>query len=236
MVSAHDASRFTRDAEEISMAEQSLLSDAPRADLLRRGLVLVALSIAWMVVEGAVSVSAGLAAGSVALLGFGIDSFIELGSDFTVAWRLRSEQRGLPVPALESVERRAARVAAALLLLLAAYVALDAGRRLLGGGERPHESLAGIAITVAALVVMPLLARAKLRIADAVGSRALRTDAMEAVCCAWLAVTTLAGLALNAAFGWWWADPVAALVIVPLLVREGRAGWRGDGCCGCEHG
>src|SRR5207253_1806704 len=97
----------------------------------------------------------------------------------------------------------------ALLWLLAAYVAVDAGRRLLGYGERSERSVAGIAVTVAALVIMPLLARAKLRVADAIGSRALRTDAQEAVCCAWLSAATLGGLTLNALFGWWWADPAA---------------------------
>jgi divalent metal cation (Fe/Co/Zn/Cd) transporter len=215
---------------------------AARPALIRRGLWLVAASVAWMVIEGSVSVAAGLAAGSVALLAFGIESFIEIGSDLVVAWRLLAERRhGEAEPGArreaegrEQVERRASRLAGLLLFLLALYIVVDAGRRLLGYGDHAEESLAGIAITVAALVVMPLLARAKLRLADAIGSRALRTDAYEAVCCAWLSVTTLAGLALNALFGWWWADPVAALVLVPLLVKEGLSGWRG-GCCACEH-
>jgi divalent metal cation (Fe/Co/Zn/Cd) transporter len=207
-----------------------------RHALVRRGLWLVAASVSWMLVEGSVSVAAGLAAGSVALLGFGIDSFIEMGSDFVVAWRLRVEQRGCCAERVEQVERRASRLAAALLLLLAAYVLLDAGRHLLGFAEHAQESPAGIAVTAVALVVMPLLARAKLRVADALGSRALRTDAYEAVCCAWLSATTLVGLALNAAFGWWWADPVAALVLVPLLMREGLGGWRGGCCPGEDQG
>lgn len=186
-----------------------------------------------MLIEGVVSVGAGLAASSVALLAFGIDSFIELGSDLTVAWRLHAEQRGTVPDRLALIEHRASRFAAALLLILAGYIAFDAGRALMGSGDRAEESIVGIGLTLASLVIMPLLARAKLRIADAVGSRALRTDAYEAVCCAWLALTTLVGLALNAAVGWWWADPLAALVIVPLLVREGLAGWRGT-TCGCE--
>ena len=206
---------------------------AQRAVLVRRGLLLVAASVAWMVIEGAVSVTAGLEAGSVALLAFGIESFIELGSDITVAWRLSVEQRGGDAEQVERVERRASRIAAAFLFLLAAYITVDAGRRLLGFGDRAEESPVGIGITAAALLVMPLLARAKLRLAEALDSRTLRTDACEAVCCAWLSLTTLAGLVLNAAFGWWWADPAAALVIVPMLVREGRAGWREQSCCGC---
>jgi divalent metal cation (Fe/Co/Zn/Cd) transporter len=207
----------------------------PRETHVRRGLLLVAASVTWMVIEGAVSIASGVAAGSVALLAFGIDSFIELSSDLVVAWRLRAEQRESCPARIEQVERRASRLAAGLLWLLAAYIAVDAGRRLLGYGARAEESLPGIGITVAALVVMPLLARAKLRVAEAIGSRALRTDAYEAVCCAWLSATTLAGLLLNAAFGWWWADPAAALVIVPLLIREAREGWRGDGCSHCSE-
>jgi divalent metal cation (Fe/Co/Zn/Cd) transporter len=116
---------------------------------------------------------------------------------------------------------------------LALYVLLDAGRRLLGFGEQARESPMGLAVTTAALFIMPLLARGKLRLAEGLGSVALRTDAYEAICCAWLSATTLGGLSLNAVFGWWWADPVAALVLVPLLVKEGLAGWRGSQCCSC---
>ena len=201
-----------------------------RPALLRQGQALVALSVTWMVIEGVISIAAGIAANSVALLAFGVDSLIELASDVVVAWRLRTEQAGGSAERIEAVERRASRMAGLILWALAAYVTFDAGRRLLGFGEKAEESLAGIGITLAALVIMPLLARGKLRIANALDSRALRTDAYEAVCCAWLAVTTLGGLALNAVFGWWWADPAAALAIVPLLIREGREGWRGGGC------
>ncbi|HTE21339.1 MAG TPA: cation transporter [Armatimonadota bacterium] len=204
-----------------------------RAALLRQGLLLVALSITWMVIEGVVSVTAGLAASSVALLAFGVDSFIELASDGVVAWRLLVEQRGGSPERVEEVERKGSRLAGVILWILAAYITVDAGRSLLGYGEKAEESLVGIGITAAALVIMPLLARNKLRIANALDSRALRTDAYEAMCCAWLSVTALAGLTLNALFGWWWADPAAALVIVPLLIKEGREGWRGGGCCEC---
>lgn len=214
------------------MGEEVRKQAGPREALVRRGLLLVAASITWMVVEGTVSLAAGVEAGSVALLAFGVDSLIELSSDLVVGWRLRSEQRVADGEALERLERTTGRMAGAILWALALYILIDAGRRLLGFGERAESSPAGIAITAAALVVMPLLARAKLRIADALNSRTLRTDAYEAVCCAWLSLTTLVGLALNAAFGWWWADPAAALIIVPLLVREGWEGWKGAEC-GC---
>jgi divalent metal cation (Fe/Co/Zn/Cd) transporter len=210
------------------------VSATERAALVRQGLGLVALSITWMVIEGVISVGAGIAASSVALLAFGVDSFIELASDLVVWWRLRTEQRGGCAERVEEVEQKASRLAGVILWVLAAYITFDAGRRLLGFGEKAHESLTGIAVTGAALVIMPALAWGKLRIANALDSRALRTDAYEAVCCAWLSVTTLAGLGLNALFGWWWADPMAALVIVPLLIKEGREGWRG-GCSACGH-
>lgn len=205
-----------------------------RAKLIRQGLLLVSLSITWMVIEGVIALGAGIAANSVALLAFGVDSFIELASDVVVAWRLRTEQSGGSEERVEEVERKASRLAGVILWALAAYIAFDAGRNLLGYGERAEESFVGMGISAAALVIMPLLARGKLRIANALDSRTLRTDAYEAVCCAWLSVTTFVGLGLNALFGWWWADPAAALVIVPLLIKEGREGWRG-GCCACGH-
>jgi divalent metal cation (Fe/Co/Zn/Cd) transporter len=124
----------------------------------------------------------------------------------------------------------ASRAAGALLLLLAAYILIDAGRRLLGFGAEAEQSLVGIVLTAISLVVMPVLGWAKLRTARQLGSRALRADAYETIACAWLSLTTLTGLVLNAAFGWWWADPLAALVLVPLIVREGLEGWKGE-CC-----
>jgi divalent metal cation (Fe/Co/Zn/Cd) transporter len=111
---------------------------------------------------------------------------------------------------------------------LAAYLLIDSCRRLLGFGREPDPSLPGIILTIISLIVMPILARAKLRLADSLGSKALRADSYETIACAWLSATTLAGLALNALFRWWWADPVAALAIVPLIVREGLEGLRGE--------
>lgn len=172
-------------------------------------------------------------AGSVALLGFGIDSLIELASGIVVGWRVLDELRERSSERVEQVERRASRLAGCLLLLLAVYIAMEAGRRLLCHGTRAEESRIGIAVTAAALLIMPGLGWAKLRVAGALKSGALRADACESVACAGLALITLVGLILNALFRWWWADPVAALVLVPLIVREGLEGWRGE-CCGCE--
>jgi len=200
-----------------------------RAQLLRRGELLEVATVAWNVVEGIVAVAAGVLASSVALVGFGIDSFVETASGAVVGWRLHAELNSrADEERAEALERRAGRIAGALLLGLAAYITIDAGRRLLGYGAEARESVLGIVLTAISLVVMPLLGWAKLRTASALGSGALRTDAYETITCAWLSLTTLTGLVLNAALGWWWADPLAALVIVPLVVREGIEGWRGE--------
>jgi len=202
--------------------------DERRLNLLRRGLRLEGVTLGWNVLEGAIAVGAGAVSASVALIGFGIDSFIETASALVVGWRLRSEITGRSPERAEAIERTASRVAGSLLLLLAAYILFDAGRHLLGFGEPPRESLVGIALTSISLVLMPVLGWAKLRTARELNSRALRADAFETIACAWLSLTTLGGLVLNALFGWWWADPVAALVLVPLIAREGLEGVRGE--------
>ncbi len=196
-----------------------------RPALLRRGKGLEVFTIGYNVVEGLVAIAAGLLAGSVALTGFGVDSVIEVTSGVLLWWRLRAELGSAPLG--PSVEGRAARGAGLLLLLLSAYLLADSVRHLLTGA-RPEASAVGMALTLLSLVVMPLLARAKLRTAAALESRALRADAHQTVVCAWLSATTLAGLALNALLGWWWADPVAALAMVPLIVREGLEAWSGE--------
>ena len=189
-----------------------------RVILLRRGVVLESLTVGYNTLEGVVAIAAGLAAGSVALTGFGVDSVIEVTSGALLWWRLRAELgSGRLGP---EVERRAARGAGGLLLALAVYIVIEAGRRLVTG-DPPHASPIGIGLTALSLIVMPLLARAKLRTAGELGSRALRADAHETIVCAWLSLTSLAGLVLNAAVGWWWADPLAALGMLPLIVREG---------------
>ena len=197
---------------------------------MKRGVLLGAASVAWNVVEGVVAIVAGALAGSVALIGFGVDSFIETTSGLVVAWRCGRELQGLDEERIEQVEARASKIAGGLLLGLAAYITVDAGRRLLGYGEAADESLIGIVLTAVSLVVMPVLGWAKIRTAAGLGSGALRADAYETIACAWLSLTTLTGLALNALLGWSWADPVAALVLVPLIVREGLEGLRGEEC------
>ena len=200
---------------------------APREALLRRGYLLALATVAWNIFEGVVAILAGTRAQSVALVGFGVDSFIETASGLVVGWRLRQELIGGPGGDAEAVERKASRIAGGLLLLLALYIVVDAGRRLAGFGERAEGSVLGIALTAVSLALMPLLGRAKLRTAEGLKSRALRADAFETIACAWLSLTTLAGLVANAALGWWWADPLAAFALVPLIVREGWEGWKG---------
>jgi divalent metal cation (Fe/Co/Zn/Cd) transporter len=201
-----------------------------RSDLLRRALRLEWLTVGWNLLEGLIAVAAALAAGSVALLGFGIDSFVESTSGGILIWRLLAEKRTVDHRAIERLDRRARRLVAISLFALALYVAIDASFSL-WRAERPGASPAGIVLTILSLLVMVWLARAKRRAAIALGSRALEADAFQTTACWWLSLITLAGIGLNAAFGWWWTDPVAALGMTPLLVREGAEAWRGEDCC-----
>jgi len=200
-----------------------------RATLLVRGLRLEYLTVGWNVIEGLVAIAAALAAGSVALLGFGIDSFVETGSGLIIVWRLLAEQRGADHERTEAVERRAQRLVAASLVALAAYVVFDAVTTLLAG-ERPSPSPVGVALAAVSLGVMWWLARAKRRTAISLGSRAMEADAFQTTACWWLSLAVLIGVGLNTGFGFWWADPVAALVIPVFLVREAREAWAGDNC------
>lgn len=211
------------------------MTEPQRPLLLRRGYRLAIFTVLWNVVEGVVAVAAGLRSGSVALLSFGVDSFLETASAVVVGWRLRQELSGGASERIEAIERRTAQIAGALLLGLAVFIAIHAGGRLLGHGERPRESLLGIGLTSLSLIVMPVVGRMKLRTATALGSGALRADAFETIACAWLSFTTLGGLLLNAVAGWWWADPGAALILVPLIAREGLEGLRGEACHDPEH-
>lgn len=203
-----------------------------RADLLRRALFLEILTVGWNLIEGGVAVAAALAVGSVALLGFGIDSFVESFSGGILLWRLRAERRDMSGAEIERLDHRARRLVAVSLFLLAAWVAFDATRSL-WEQERPGVSPVGVVLTTVSIFLMLWLARAKRRAATALGSRALEADAFQTTACWWLSIITLGGIGLNAAFGWWWADPVAALVMVPLVVHEGREAWRGEDC-GCH--
>jgi divalent metal cation (Fe/Co/Zn/Cd) transporter len=185
-----------------------------------------------MILEAAVGIGAGVAARSIALIAFGLDSVIELVSAMVVLARLRAEHRDPTMTAeqVERAERGASRVVGWSLLLLAAYVVIHSAYILLTRAA-PETSPVGIVLAVAALIVMPALVRTKRRTASAIGSAALRGDAAENVVCAYMAAALLAGLVLRAAFGWWWADPVAALGIVYFIVREGREALAGEGTC-----
>ena len=199
-----------------------------RARLVRRGQWLSRITLAYNLLEGIIGIGAGLLAGSIALVGFGVDSAIELTASAAALWRLRSDRD--PVRR-EHAERVTLRVVGTLFLALAAYVAWDAANAL-RRREAPAESLTGIVLAAASLLVMPLLARAKRRVAAALGSRALHSEAQQTQLCTYLSGILLGGLLLNAAIGWWWADPVAALVMVPIIAREGIEGLRGHDPCG----
>jgi divalent metal cation (Fe/Co/Zn/Cd) transporter len=204
---------------------------------VKRGLLLEYFTVAWNVVEGLVSVWAAIAAGSVALLGFGIDSFVETTSGAILIWRLRAERHARDPEEIEHLDRRAHKLVGLSLFLLAAYVAFDALKTLIAR-ERPEPTLVGVAITMLSLAVMWWLARAKRRTASALASRALEADSFQTTACFWLSLITLGGIGLNAALGWWWADPVAALAMTWFLVSEAREAWRGEDCtcsAGDEH-
>ncbi len=204
-----------------------------RQGALRRGLRLEYLTVGWNVVEGIVAVLTALAAGSVALLAFGIDSFVEMTSGLVLIWRLRAERRASCEHDLERMDKLAHKLVSFSLFGLAGYVAFDAATALITR-EYPEPTLIGVGITVLSLTVMGWLARAKLRTARALGSRALEADTFQTTACMWLSLITLAGIGLNALFGWWWADPVAALAMCPFVIGEARQAWRGEDC-GCAH-
>ena len=197
-----------------------------RPALIRRGKLLEYATVGYNSLEGVIAIGAGLIAGSVALVGFGFDSFIDVISGLTLLWRLYADVNEAE---RERVEQRALRIVGWSFLLLAAYVLFDAGKSLIRR-EPPDESIVGIALAAVSLVVMPLLVRAKRRVAKAIGSKALEADATQTALCTWLSAILLGGLLLNALVGWWWADPVAALVMVPIIVKEGLEGIRGERC------
>jgi divalent metal cation (Fe/Co/Zn/Cd) transporter len=197
---------------------------------VQRGIRLEYLTIGWNVLECLVAVVAGLMAGSVALLGFGVDSAIESASGSVLLWRLRAERRGKHV---ETIERRALKLVGVSFFLLAAYVAYDAAV-MLAQRKEPERSLTGIALAIASLIVMPLLARAKRRTAQNLHSAALKADSRQTSLCAYLSAILLGGLVLNGTVGWWWADPLAALVMVPIIANEGREAMKGEACEDCH--
>lgn len=204
----------------------TLAASAERRELVARAFRLEWLTLGWMSIEAAAGLGAGIAAGSLTLVAFGADSIIELASAGVLIWRLTVEiRRGEAFP--EAVERRAARLAAGLLLALAVYVLASAGWSLATRSGQQFSPL-GLAVTLAALPLMVLLSRSKTGIADRIESRALRADAVEATACAYLSAVVVAGLVAQWLFGAWWIDGVTALALVPLLVREGWEAWRGE--------
>ena len=199
-------------------------SDAERARLQRRARRLAWGGNLWHVAEFAIALGAGIAAGSVALIGFGIDSLIEVLAGTVVIWlftggRLHSEH----------AERRAQQLIALSFFLLAAYVAVESVRTLTGP-DHPAASWVGIGLAAVTAPTMPLLARAKGRVGRQLGSRATESEGRQNMICAYLSVALLIGLGANALLGWWWADPAAALVIAAVAAREGVESWRGEGC------
>ena len=182
------------------------------------------LTLAWNSLEAVAAIAAGVVAGSIALVGFGLDSVIECFSGGVLLWRLRAGEEG------ERRERMALRLVGVSFIALAIYVA-DEAISSLARHEAPEKSWFGIAVAMASLVAMPLLARAKRRVASRLNSGALHADSRQTDICAYLSAVLLGGLLLNALLHWWWADPVAGLIMVPLIVREGVESLRGKTCC-----
>jgi divalent metal cation (Fe/Co/Zn/Cd) transporter len=199
-----------------------------RPGLHRQALRLEQFSIAWMLIEAGVAVTAGIIAGSLALTSFGFDSVIELVSAVLVLRRLRAELAdGQPD---ERAERRVLRIIAGTFFVLAAYVVIGSVIDLLTSAH-PERSPVGIGLTISSLLIMPLLGWRKRRVGSLLGNRLVQADAAETILCATLAATTLLGLALFTALGWWWADPIAALAVAYFAVREGREAWHGELVC-----
>lgn len=199
-------------------------SQADRARLGRRAQLLAGASVTYNLVEAVVAISAGLVAGSVALVGFGLDSVVEVSSGLVILWQFRH-----PLP--ESRERTALRLMALSFFALAAYVGVESVRALVAG-HAPDPSRVGIGLAVASLAIMPFLSWAQRRTGRALGSNAVVADSTQTLLCTYLSAVLLVGLLLNAILGWYWADPIAGLVIAVVAVKEGRDAWRGEGCCG----
>jgi divalent metal cation (Fe/Co/Zn/Cd) transporter len=213
--------------------EQALLELEPssddaapsRSDLVRRARLLAWSGIGWHVVEAAVAVGAGLAASSIALIGFGADSVVESTAGLILVWRFAGGRADS-----HAAEQRAQRLIGASFFLVAAYVAVEATRTLISG-DKPEASWVGIGLAAVTVVAMPMLAAAKARVGERLGSSATKSEGRQNLLCAYLSAGLLVGLGANALLGWWWADPGAALLIAAVALREGREAWRGEACC-----
>jgi divalent metal cation (Fe/Co/Zn/Cd) transporter len=194
-----------------------------RVVLARRVRLLVAATITYNVVEAIVAITAGTIASSTALVGFGLDSVIEVSSAAAVAWQFTAADH-------QRRERAALRIIAVSFFALAGYVTVESVRALIGA-ERPDHSSVGLVLAAVSLAVMPVLSAAQRRTGRELGSRSAVADSKQTLLCTYLSAVLLVGLAVNSLFGWWWADPVAALVIAAVAVKEGRDAWRGDTCC-----
>jgi divalent metal cation (Fe/Co/Zn/Cd) transporter len=203
-----------------------VLTASERARLGKRAQLLAATSVVYNTFEAVIAIAAGVVAGSVALVGFGLDSTVEVSSGLIILWQFRHR---LP----QSRERMALRLMALSFFALAGYVAFEAVRTLLTPGD-PQVSRVGIALACASLAIMPFLSWAQRRTGRALGSRAVQADGMQTLLCTYLSAVLLVGLGLNAAFGWGWADPLAGLVIAAIAAREGVQAWRGDSCCAAD--
>ena len=199
------------------------LEHTVQGDQLRAGRRLEYFTLGWNLTEAAVALGAGVFAGSIALIGFGIDSLIESLSGSILLWRLQGTETD------KRRERLAHKLVGISFFVLALYVGFEAGKSLLRQ-EEPETSIVGIALSIASLVVMPLLARAKRRVATRLDSCALFADSRQTDICAYLSAILLAGLLLNTSFGWWWADPIAALCMLPIICREGVEALHGQSC------
>ena len=204
-------------------SEQDLLN----GQHVQRGRILEYFTLAWNLLEAVIAIGSGVLAGSVSLVGFGVDSVIECMSGSVLLWRLREGVHG------ESRERLALKLVGVSFLILGVYVAFDAIKSLVFY-EPPDVTYIGIAIAALSLIVMPILAKAKRQVAADLNSRAMKADSRQTDLCAYLSAILLGGLLLNAVFGWWWADPIAGLIMVPIIAKEGVDALRGETCDDCH--
>ncbi|MFL5845480.1 MAG: cation transporter [Solirubrobacteraceae bacterium] len=211
----------------LPMVQLAPVSDDTRVAAVRRARQLAGWSLGWHAVEAAVAIGAGIVAGSVALVGFGADSLVEMVAGFVVLWRFADSRSGS-----DSAERRAQQLIAVSFVLIAAYVGVESLRNLVDSA-RPDTSWVGIGLAIATLLTMPPLAMAKEKVAHRLGSSATASEGRQNMLCAYLAGALLVGLLANTVLGWWWADPVVALGIAGVALREARAAWRGESCDCC---